>query len=567
MSIFDTAGHRAAIAAVRKSLGLYTQPRWASGRIPHSTVELLSGAEFLDISVIADCRAYLGPMLDPAFPHKLPARLAKAMARLHAGASQAMFKIVEHEANKILQGAESGARLIRVDTVNIVEDIHDRMLVYSAAIGCPRATGRCAVLCMRQWRKRSLTGCANPVTYGLMLSMLEYLAAADDVEASDVDSYIQETRRIQLEDVKHQAQGLVHILGIVQSALAQGADGEDAAPADDLSDLSLLTLLDDDRAGIVRNKPAPPVAVDVPAEDGRTWGLGDLPTVPGVVVLRDLAHLPKGRKDGDPAKEAGPLVGVRVPLVTPPADLSATRAELLGEFPHLVRIVDRILRPLATQDTIRLPHILLWGPPGCAKTRFARRLGEVLDLAPGIHPMGGVSDSMIGGTSRGWSSARFCLPFSEMLRTLRANPLIVCDEIEKTGTGRQNGNAIDVLLQMTGEETSARYKDPYLETAINASRINWCFTANSLDGLPRPFLDRCLVLRVDEPGPEHLRVLASSILEEVRADRGLDEQWAPPFDGVEWAALEEHWPRGGSLRGLKRLVETVLDARDGGLRQ
>lgn len=564
MSIFDTAGHRAAIAAVRKSLGLYTQPRWASDRVPHSTVELLSGAEFLDISVLADCRAYLGPMLDPAFPHKLPARLAKATARLHAGASQAMFRIVEHEANKIMQDAESGARLVRVDIVNLVEDIHDRMLVYSAAVGCPRASGRCAVLCMRHWRKRSLTGCANPVTYGLMLSMLEYLAAADDVAASDVDNYIQETRRIQLEDAKRQAHGIVHVLGIVQSAIAQGADGEDTAPVDDLS---ALALLDDDRAGIVRNAPAPPVAVDAPAEDGRTWGLGDLPAVPSVVVLRDLNHLPKGRKDGDPAKEALPLVGVRVPLVTPPADLRATRAELLGEFPHLSRIVDRVLRPLATQDTIRLPHILLWGPPGCAKTRFARRLGEVLDLAPGIHPMGGVSDSMLGGTSRGWSSARFCLPFTEMLRTLRANPLVICDEIEKVGTSRHNGNPLDVLLQMTGEETSARYKDPYLECAIDASRINWLFTANSLDGLPRPFLDRCLVLRVDEPGPEHLRVLATSILDDVRSERGLDEVWAPPFDGMEWAALEEFWPRGGSLRGLKRLVEGVLDARDGGLRQ
>lgn len=564
MSIFDTAGHRAAIAAVRKSLGLYTEPRWPAGGVPHSTIELLAGAEFLDVSVLMDCRAYLGPMLEPRFPHKLPSRLLKAVRSLHAGASQAMYRMVERQCEIVLAEVHSGTSPVLAETARVVEDLRDRVLVYSAAVGCPRASARCAVLCLAEWRKRNIGGAVNPVTYGLMLSMVEFLDAAGRIEETDVESYIQETRRVQLDDVRRQAHGLVHVLGIVQSALAQGADGEDAAPADDLS---ALALLDDDRAGIVRNKPTAPVAVDTPTEDGKTWGLGDLPAVPGVVVLRDLAHLPKGRKDGDPAKEAGPLVGVRVPLVTPPADLAVTRAALLSEFPHLARLVDRILRPLATQDTIRLPHILLWGPPGCAKTRFARRLGEVLDLAPSITPMGGVSDSMLGGTSRGWSSARFCLPFAEMLRTLRANPMIVCDEIEKTGTGRQNGNAIDVLLQMTGEETSARYRDPYLEAPIDASRVNWVFTANSIEGLPRPFLDRCLVLRVDEPGPEHLRVLATSILEEVRADRGLDEVWAPPFDGMEWAALEEFWPRGGSLRGLKRLVEGVLDARDGGLRQ
>lgn len=565
MSIFDTPGHKAAITAVRGNLDLYTKPRWPIVATPHTTVGLLSGAEFLDASVLADCRAYLGPMLEPAFPHKLPARLAKAMKQLWAGPSQALFRMVEHQCEDILEAREAGKSNVLAETARVVEDLRDRMAVYRAAIGCPQASARCAVLCMREWRGRSLAGHANPLTYGLMRSMLEYLDAADRIAGADVDSYIQETRHIQLEAVRRQTHGIVHVLGIVQSAIEAGPLGEDAAPADDLS---ALAALDDDRAGIVRKPPAPdaPMIGDKAYEDGQTYSAVDLPTYPGIVVLQDASHLPTGRKDGDPAKEAKSLIGARVPLVAPPADLTATRAELLGEFPHLARLIDRILRPLATQDTIKLPHILLWGPPGCAKTRFARRLGEVLDLSPSVTPMGGVSDSMLGGTSRGWASARFCLPFAEMLRALIANPLIVCDEIEKTGTSRHNGNPIDVLLQMTGEETSARYRDPYLECAIDASRVNWVFTANSLDGLPRPFLDRCLVLRVDEPGPEHLRVLATSILAEVRADRGLDETWAPAFDGVEWAALEEHW-QGGSLRGLKRLVEGVLDARDGGLRQ
>lgn len=565
MSIFDTPGHKAAITAVRGNLDLYTKPRWATGTIPHTTVELLSGAEFLDASVLGDCRIYLGPMLQPAFPHKLPPRLFKAMRQLWAGPSQALFKTVEHHCEDVLEAREARKSSMLVETAVVVEDLRDRMAVYRAAIGCPQASARCAVLCMRHWRGRSLNGHANPLTYGLMRSMLEYLDAADQGASGDVDTYIQETRHIQLECVRRQSHGMVHVLGIVQSAIEAGPLGEETTPLDDLS---ALAALDDDRTGIVRRPPAPkaPMIGDQAYEDGQTYSAVDLPTYPGLVVVRDADHLPKGRKDGDPAKEAQSLIGVRVPLVAPPADLVATRAELLREFPHLARLIDRILRPLATQDTIRLPHILLWGPPGCAKTRFARRLGEVLDLSPSVTPMGGVSDSMLGGTSRGWASARFCLPFAEMLRSMIANPLIVADEIEKTGTSRHNGNPLDVLLQMTGEETSARYRDPYLECPIDASRVNWMFTANSLDGLPRPFLDRCLVLRVDEPGPEHLRVLASSILEEVRADRGLDETWAPAFDGVEWSALEEHW-RGRSLRGLKRLVEGVLDARDGGLRQ
>ncbi|MBE7246823.1 MAG: AAA family ATPase, partial [Actinomycetospora chiangmaiensis] len=305
-------------------------------------------------------------------------------------------------------------------------------------------------------------------------------------------------------------------------------------------------------------------------EDDKTYGAGDLvpPGVPTLVVLdAGSVRAAKGKHDHDPAKDAAPILGKRLPLVMPPHDLGAARAELLDEFPHLARIVDRLLRPLAQQETVRLPHVLLWGPPGCAKTRFARRFAEVLDLSPSMHPLGGATDSLVlSGTARGWSTAGFCAPVWALIKSRIANPVLVMDEVDKIGTGRQNGSAVDVLVNMMGAETSARYRDPYLEAPVDISRVQWILTANELDRIPRPLLDRCLVFRVDEPGPEQLRTLATSILADVRADRGLDEIWAPPFDGVEWAALEEHWP-GGSLRALRRLVETVLDARDGGLRQ
>ena len=220
------------------------------------------------------------------------------------------------------------------------------------------------------------------------------------------------------------------------------------------------------------------------------------------------------------------------------------------------------------QDSIRLPHVLLWGPPGGGKTRFARRLGEVLHLQPAVYSMAGAMDAMtILGTARGWSTANFSAPVRDMIRTKIANPVIVVDEADKMSTGRQNGNAGDALVNMLGSETSARYRDIYLTADVDISRVQWILTANSLDTVPRALIDRCLVLRVDEPGPEHLRTLATSLLEDVKADRGLDDVWAPPFDAVEWEALETHWAKGGSLRALRRLIETVLDAREGGPRQ
>ncbi|CAX21898.1 putative AAA ATPase domain protein [Methylorubrum extorquens DM4] len=564
----STTARRAALAAVRKNLPAYTKPRWPKpGEKPHNTVELLSGAEFEGGNVLQDLATYLAPMLQPAWPHKLPKRLMQVMKGLCAEPSLARMRMVEDAAQTVLDDTDAGRAPILAQTVSIVEDIVERMLVYAAAFGCQRAAMRCAVLCCRHWRGRP-TGFADPVTHGFMLSMLEYLHVADlHLPPVDVRGYIQESRHLQIWQADKDARRLVYLLSLVHEAIDTPEPG--ASAPDDPEDRAAVA---EDRAGIVRQ--APPVTRTEPDfgvmwfnEDGSTHGEGDPPLAPGMVVIGDVSHVKKGGKgDHDPVKDAEAIIGKRLTLVTPPADLGAARSELLGDAPHGERVIDRLLRPLAAQDSVRIPPVLIWGPPGAGKTRFARRYGEVLDLSPALYSLGGSSDAMaLTGVARGWSTGGFCAPLREILRTKIANPLLVVDEIDKVGTSRHNGHAGDALISMIGE-TAARYRDPYLQAEVDLSRVQWILTANSLDNVPRPLLDRCLVLRLDEPGPAHLRQLATSILADVRADRGLDEQWAPAFDGVEWAALEAYWP-GGSLRALRRLVETVLDAREAGPRQ
>lgn len=561
----------AAVAAVRTHIDAYTKPRWPQGEKPHTTLELLSGAEFIGGDAFQDALAFLAPLLDRASPHKIPRPLSTVMKAALAKPSVARFRDVEDACLDIVRLAEGGRSPVLVETFRVIEDLHERCAVWSAALGCTRSAKRCAMLSLRYWRRRPTSGFVDVVTYGLMRSMLDYLATADVLEAYDdecrgeEDPYIPEGRHVQLETLPELARGIAHVLGVVHEAIDQGWVEESRLQSefDALADLAETAALAEDRAGIKR-QAAPPAV-----EDGKTYSAEDLPAGPGLVVVGDVSHLAKGRKgDNDPLKEAAAIVGTRLPLVTPPADLQATRAELMAEFPQLERVTDRLLRPLAGQDSIRLPHVLLWGPPGAGKTRYSRRLAEVLGLRPSVLPLAGATDSLtLAGTPKGWSTANFSAPVRDLIRTRIANPAIVVDEIDKVGRSRTNGNPLDVLVNMLGVETAARYRDPYLQADVDLSRVNWIVTGNGLDTIPAALLDRFLVLRVDEPGPEHLRILATSILAEVRADRGLDERWAPAFDAVEWAALETHWAKGGSLRALRRLVEAVLDARDAGPRQ
>lgn len=572
-----------AVGAIRAAADAFGKPRYPKQGVdgvyaPFTTDELLSGAEFLGGNIHDDIDAYLAPLLAKSSPHKYPRRFMSALRLFADEPSLARLDALQNECGRILtanqeRGYFEGKDRLRDPTklhvlwesVMVVRDLDRRLSVYGAAVGCPRSALRCAGLAFDRWMDACNTTSVvkDPKAYGLILSTLEYLSASQLDYDGDFDSYVAEKRREQLKASEGRASLISATVSMVREALDMTRPydayeiAETPKPAQTSgSGLVDLTDLDDDRAGIVR-LPATPDPEPEPVV---------LPSVPTLVVVGDLSHVraANGKHDQDPAKEVVSIAGKDLPLVTPPYDLAAVRAELLDEFPHAEAIVDRLLRPLAAQESVRLPHVLLWGQPGGGKTRFARRLGEILDLNPSVLSMAGITDATpITGTPRGWSTAGFGIAVREFLRTKIANPLIVVDEGDKIGTSRLNGNSSDALINFLGVETSERYTDVYLQAAVNASRIQWIITANDLKAVPRPLVDRCLVLEFPEPGPEHLRPLASSILREIRTEQGIDEAWMPSLDGVEWHALERHW-KGGSLRGLRRLIEAVIAARDVG---
>lgn len=255
------------------------------------------------------------------------------------------------------------------------------------------------------------------------------------------------------------------------------------------------------------------------------------------------------------------VIGRLVPLA-PTLDLSRARAVLLAEFPHCEHPVDQVLRDLVGKEYFRLTPMLIVGAPGVGKSRFVRRLGEVLDI--GVFRVDGSGDAgaSFGGTERRWYSTEPSRPFMACSRFRIANPLMLVDEIDKAPVRSDYGRLWDSMLQFLEPETAARFMDPCLQVEMDLSHVSIVATANSVQRLPGPLLDRfAAIVEMPAPGREHIVPLSRHLAADIARARGWDERFVTPFDETELAVMSRAW-RGGSVRRLRRIAETVVRGRE-----
>jgi hypothetical protein len=294
------------------------------------------------------------------------------------------------------------------------------------------------------------------------------------------------------------------------------------------------------------------------AEDGR-----DDEAEPTMCVSPEAAAALERMPHGDKRRFEW-LKPLASPLRLAPVPQSLDKVILMSEempnFSTAVRgvVADLALRRDTAAEFLRLRPLLLVGPPGIGKTRFARILAEKLGLDFGSMSLEGLSDNRgLAGTASGWSSAEPCWPLREMARLRCANPLLALDEIDKC-VASHNGDNLATLLSWLEPSTACNVQDPVLGKA-NLSGISWIFCANETNRLPAHLLSRLQIMRVEPPPASAFWLVLAAVLNDIAGDMGLaDARLLPPLPEEALEMLQANWRGGRNPRVLRRLTERLL---------
>ncbi|MFB3105436.1 MAG: endopeptidase La, partial [Pseudomonadales bacterium] len=203
--------------------------------------------------------------------------------------------------------------------------------------------------------------------------------------------------------------------------------------------------------------------------------------------------------------------------------------------------------------------ICLVGPPGVGKTSLGRSIAEALNRKFYRFSVGGMRDEAeIKGHRRTYIGA---LP-GKLIQALKdtevANPVIMLDEVDKIGTSYQ-GDPASALLEVLDPEQNFSFRDHYLDVHFDLSKVLFICTANQLDTIPAPLLDRMEVIHLSGYlDKEKYAIARKHLLPRQLARAGLRKRGDVKIDAAALRKIIEGYSREPGVRRLDKTLASVV---------